>query len=895
MLNNKPVFGVCITKIDDSSRADYMHRLHHLAHKKGIKLIVFNTFIDFFGTSPSDKGAKSVFDIINYDAIDGLIIHNSSFCSEAVVNDIISNAQSHNTPVILIGGTAEGCFSILGDYEKAFKEVITHIIRDHGATDTFFVAGMEENDEFSKQRIKCYKEVLEENGLTFSMDRVGYGQYWDGPAREIVQKLTADGKKPPQAIICSNDYMAFAVCDELKKQGYRVPDDVIVTGYDGVPAAEHFEPRLTTCTEDLEALAEKTLEAAQMVLENKEPCVIYNEFIPTISESCGCKTVTDENFRDTATELYNVIDNIKIHEEFIYSCINRMLGIKDINDLYTSLAECILENSYVCFNSDFVSSVISSEGVFRSKIADELVVIPSRYSYAEAGKITRIKLCDMVPNADDWTEDKNSYILTSIYVGNDVYGYYAFKTDNIVGASYKIKRVLNTINIAFTIATSYFKQLSMRLSIKRSSVINPITDLPNLKGTATWYEEFATPDNQQKSISVSVYGLPKYTYIMENYGIEAAEEALALVSNALKLANTDNCFIGHIAEDEFAVINYYNSPDEISGTINSATSAFFGAIEDYNTNSGKEYFVEVNCGCIVVNPGWSGSIESFIKFANSEMYMNRLKQGMGSAVKEETAPKTHYKAFELLIEKNLFHYHFQPIVNAKNGEIFAYEALMRTDSTIGMSPLDILEAAKEYNRLNDVERATMFNVMEAFAENPERFCGKKLFINTIPGHFLSDGDIDLLISKYGAHMDNFIFELTEQDTVSDSELEKLRRLNSGLENSHIAIDDYGTGHSNIVNLMRYAPRIIKVDRFLITDIHKNQNKQHFVRSTIEFARLNNIMVLAEGVETSNELHTLIDLGVDLIQGFYTGRPAAEPIASVSEEIRQEIIHANPLY
>ena len=98
-----------------------------------------------------------------------------------------------------------------------------------------------------------------------------------------------------------------------------------------------------------------------------------------------------------------------------------------------------------------------------------------------------------------------------------------------------------------------------------------------------------------------------------------------------------------------------------------------------------------------------------------------------------------------------------------------------------------------------------------------------------------------------------------------------------------------------MNLLRYSPQVIKIDHFLISDIYKNQNKQHFVRSIIEFARLNDIHVLAEGVETSNELHTLIDLGVDFIQGFYTGRPAPVPASYIDEEIRREIIDANPLY
>lgn len=893
MDKKKYTVGVCITKIDDNSRADYMHRLHHIADKLGYRLIVFNSFIDFYSTSPSDKGAKSVFDIINFDIIDALIIHTNSFCDQSVVDEIIDNAKNHSTPVILLGRTEKDCFSIVGDYETAFKQIIRHVIKDHGVTDTHFIAGMEGPDIFSAQRIRCYKEVLEECGLTFSEDMVDFGQYWDGPTRKVIDKLLKDGKKPPQAIICANDYMAFAACDELKNHGYRVPEDVIVTGYDGVPAADHFEPRITTCAEDLDVLAEKTIEAVKMSLENKEPCVLHNGFIPVISESCGCNKVVGENFRSVSTQLYNVIDNIKIHEEFISSCINQMLGIKDLNDLYTSLSECALENSYICLNSNFVSSVISGNDSFRSKISEELIVIPSKLP--KGRNITRMKLRDMIFESNNSEDESKSYILTSIYVGNDVYGYYAFRTDDFINTSYKIKRVLNAINVAFTIASGYFKQLSMRLSIKRSSVINPLTNLPNLKGTATWFDEFSTPDNQQKCISISVYALPKYTYIMENYGIDAAEEAIVLVANALRLANKDECFIGHIAEEEFVVINYYDNPKDIGSVIEAATDSFFTSIEDYNSNSGKEYYIEVNCGCTVVNPGWSTSIESLIKFANGEMYMNRLKYGIGEIAKPETNPTDYYKKFGLLIEKNLFSYHFQPVVNAKNGEIIAYEALMRTDSAINMSPHEILDTAKQYNRLYDIEKATMFNVMEYYSRNREQFGGRKVYINTIPGHFLKDEDVDILVDKYKEYMDNFLFELTEQDSVPDDELYKIKRLCGDAKINPIAIDDYGTGHSNIVNLMRYSPQVIKIDRFLITDIHKNQNKQHFVRSTIEFAKLNEILVLAEGVETSNELHTLIDLGVDFIQGFYTGRPAPVPVPAIAEEIRQEIIDANPLY
>lgn len=90
--------------------------------------------------------------------------------------------------------------------------------------------------------------------------------------------------------------------------------------------------------------------------------------------------------------------------------------------------------------------------------------------------------------------------------------------------------------------------------------------------------------------------------------------------------------------------------------------------------------------------------------------------------------------FNLLIEKNLFFYHFQPIVNAHDGSVFAYEALMRTDPLIGMTPLEVIDAASAYGRLYDIEKATMSNTLAYIGEHEELFSERKLFINSIPAY-----------------------------------------------------------------------------------------------------------------------------------------------------------------
>lgn len=895
MIKNKKVIGVCLTKIHEISSSEYIHHLQRCAKEQGYKLLVFNSFVDFYNNDAFDEGAKSIYGIINYDVVDAMIVYAESFCNKSIVESIVAGAKEKQVPVIMINDMVQGCYSIVGEYKEAFKQIMNHIIRDHGVTDTFFVAGRPENDEVSSFRIDCYKEVLEENGLQFDETRVGYGHYWDEPARKVVRQLLTDGKKPPQAIFCGNDYMAFAVCRELNEAGYRVPEDVIVTGFDGVPAAEHFRPRLTTCRENIEGLAQLSVEVAGKIFRDEPVESVYrNQYVPSISESCGCKKLEDQSFRNVAAELYQTIDEMEVHETLMFTWIDRMVDTTDVKRLYVILEKRMLDDSYVCLNNDFVEFAMGKTREMRKeKFSEELVVVHARNMGHASGQTSRVLRTDMIPDIENFADDDSMHILNAIYVGADVCGYYVVKTDDVIRHKHKIKRVLNTINIAFNIMSSHFRQINMRRKIEESANLNAVTELPNLRGSVKWFEQFAEDaDNHKKTLSISVYGLPKYTYIYENFGIKDAEDALCLVTNALKNANVENCFIGHIAEDEFVVVNYYEDGNMVGDVINRATKRFYELIERYNTESSKEYYVEVNCGCTVVEPDWEGTLEGFIKFANNEMYMNRLKSGTGAVIKEKSAPKAHYKAFNLLLEKNLFQYHFQPIVYAKTGEIYAYEALMRTDSTIGMNPLEILETAKEYKRLYEIEKATMFNVLERFQNEREKFDGRKVFINTIPGHFLREDDMERLVRQYGSCMSKCVFELTEQSTVSDEDLDLMKLLTGEKLNSQIAIDDYGMGHSNIVNLMRYAPQVIKIDRFLVENIHENKNKQLFVSSTVEFAKMNNVKVLAEGVETAEELRTVIQLGVDFVQGYYTGRPSLEPIPHIDEGVRQEMIAAN---
>ena len=242
---------------------------------------------------------------------------------------------------------------------------------------------------------------------------------------------------------------------------------------------------------------------------------------------------------------------------------------------------------------------------------------------------------------------------------------------------------------------------------------------------------------------------------------------------------------------------------------------------------------------------------------------------------------------EKVINENRFGYHFQPIVNATDGSIYSYEALMRPQSDMKLSPYHVLKYAELTGRLNDIERATFLNVLGIIDQNKETLGGRRVFINSIPKTKLDSEDFRRVGELLVKHSDTVVVELTENSEFDENELRSLQERYHNMD-IRIALDDYGTGYSNVQNLLRYNPNYVKIDRSLLTELHNSPKKRHFVREIIGFCHDNGIMALAEGIETSEELRAVVLLGVDLIQGFYTARPSAELVSAIPHEICLEI-------
>ena len=313
MINGKNIIAVCTSRIYDHQHYSYLDQLNKRLQSSGCGLMMFALNSDLYWREDIDSPEAYVFDIIPFDRIDCLIIMDEKIKSRTVSERIISRAAEHSVPVIVVDGKYADTVEISFDYESGFESVVRHVIEDHSVKRPHFMAG-QRNNKFSDARIAIFRKVLEENGIAFDDSMVSYGEFWSGPARTETQKLIDSGNIP-EAMICANDIMAINVSDVFIKAGIKVPEQVIVTGFDGVDEALLITPQLTTAGCDSVELAEAVAGCVNGILKG-EPARDVS-VIPKLcpNASCGCEYIpsgSDEKMNDFNNRFYRYQDDIRM-------------------------------------------------------------------------------------------------------------------------------------------------------------------------------------------------------------------------------------------------------------------------------------------------------------------------------------------------------------------------------------------------------------------------------------------------------------------------------------------------------------------------------------------------------------------------------------------------------
>ncbi|HEX3037518.1 MAG TPA: GGDEF domain-containing protein [Oscillospiraceae bacterium] len=239
---------------------------------------------------------------------------------------------------------------------------------------------------------------------------------------------------------------------------------------------------------------------------------------------------------------------------------------------------------------------------------------------------------------------------------------------------------------------------------------------------------------------------------------------------------------------------------------------------------------------------------------------------------------------------------FQPIISLRDGSVLGHEALSRITGTSEITnPEELFQLAGTYNRLWDLELLCRTTALETAYLCMKPPYDKKLFLNVNPNVMhdvkFKQGFTKEYLSKYGITPEKIIFEITERNAIYDMNGFKGTISHYKNQNYQIAIDDAGAGYSGLNLISDINPHFIKLDLNLIRDIDTDSMKFALVKSMIELSRMANIFLIAEGVETKEELSTLINLGVQYGQGYYFQKPS-ETVTEINPDVIDTLIEMN---
>lgn len=391
--------------------------------------------------------------------------------------------------------------------------------------------------------------------------------------------------------------------------------------------------------------------------------------------------------------------------------------------------------------------------------------------------------------------------------------------------------------------------------------------------------------------------------INDTYGHDWGDQYIRQTGQCFAANTPANTICSRLSGDEFLIFFYgYQDQAQLRTQLELLSAALQRSVSILP--NGKQLHISISGG-IAWYPTDGHDLLTLKKYADFAMYQVKHSHkgrmcdfDIGSYHQEAYAAQTQ-QDFELLLQEELVSYHFQPIYSARSGRIAAYEALMRVDLPTLHSPAQVMQLAHETGRLYEIERITVFHSSEIFQRMQAQGLLQSdalLFINSIANVSLTVEDVEEYAQRYPELLKRLVVEITEQEDLDRACLERKRNV-PGFSGS-FALDDYGSGYSNELNLLELSPRYIKIDISIVRGIDTDRDKQQIVSNIVAYAHARSMHLIAEGIETEAQLRTVIGLGVDLLQGYYLSRPAAvpAPIAPAAQAVIDQLEHQrfNPL-
>ncbi len=410
---------------------------------------------------------------------------------------------------------------------------------------------------------------------------------------------------------------------------------------------------------------------------------------------------------------------------------------------------------------------------------------------------------------------------------------------------------------------------------------DPLTDLPNrILFMDRLNQTIHRSIRRNRHAAIMMLDLDRFKNINDTLSHAIGDLLLQTVSERLRRCVRESDTIARFGGDEFAfILDDIERPEDVSKIAKKVLQTF----EEPMTLRGHELFITTSIG-ISLYPTDGTNAESLLKNADTAMYRAK-EQGRNNY--QHFSADMDLRALEYLtLETNLRHalergemvLHYQPMVETKTGKIIGAEALVRwIHPDLGLiPPLRFIPLAEETGLIEPIGNWVLKTACtQNKAWQNEGYPPMRVAVNLSARQFqnkMFSSIVNRILMETQLDPSYLELELTESIIMKNAEstIETLREFNGlGID---ISIDDFGTGYSSLNYLKRFPVNTLKIDRSFVRDIASDPDDAAITRTVIAMGHNLNLKIVAEGVETVEQLEFLREMQCDTIQGYYFSKP-----------------------
>ena len=410
-----------------------------------------------------------------------------------------------------------------------------------------------------------------------------------------------------------------------------------------------------------------------------------------------------------------------------------------------------------------------------------------------------------------------------------------------------------------------------------------LTGLPNrLLARQRFEQTLGTARREGGCVAVMCLDMDRFKSINDSYGHDVGDKALQVISRFLTDCVREGDTVTRQGGDEFQIIVADDA--QLSATMPMAQKILAGLRKELMIE-GQQITVTSSIG-IAVSLTDGDSFDELVRNADTALFRAKeigrdnyafFTERMDAEIRDKLAIQSQLRG---AIARNEFEVHYQPQMCLKSGAMTGAEALLRWNNAVlgRVPPNRFIPLAEEYGLVNSIGDWVLESVCAQIRAWQDQGLGEvKVSVNLAAGQFANDATVPYVESTlrhFGIAPSCLGLEITEGTVMGDPDkaVAALHRLKDiGVS---ISLDDFGTGYSSLGYLKRFPIDTLKIDKSFVDDVTTSANDAAIALSVISLAHNLNMQVIAEGVETREQVQFLTERGCDEMQGYFFSRPVS---------------------